>query len=84
MAAYALLIGFKGGEQSCIAIDTPPVIRKRFRESDGEGFERLEVVDTYEGRTRGRNFVSKASEPEKVKEAPKRRGRPPKKKAQEE
>lgn len=70
MAAYALLIGTKNGKRTLIADGGPLEIRKRFKGSDGEGFELLEVLESTVGRTRRRGFKSKeAAKPVAKKQA---------------
>jgi hypothetical protein len=59
MAAYALLIGTKGGKRSLVLDGNPLEIRRLFKTSDGEGFETLEVIESTVGRTRKRQFKAK-------------------------
>jgi hypothetical protein len=59
MAAYALLIGTKAGKRTLVAEGGPLEIRKKFKASDGEGFETLEVIESTVGRTRRRGYKSK-------------------------
>lgn len=61
MASYALLIGTKDGKRSLVADGSPPEVRKQFKHSDGEGFDRLEVIETGVGKTRQRQFFKKPS-----------------------
>ena len=69
MAAYAILIGTKDGKRSLVADGNPVEVRKQFKFSDGEGFEKLEVIETGNGRTRSRQFLKK---PVPVKKAAKK------------
>jgi hypothetical protein len=61
MAAYALLIGTKAGKRVLVAEGGPLEIRKKFKTSDGEGFDLLEVIESTVGRTRRRGYKSKES-----------------------
>ena len=55
MAAYALLVGTKGESRSLIADGDPRVIRRRFKLGDfPDGFDRIEVIDTAQGRVRSK------------------------------
>ena len=56
MAAYGLLIGTKGEKRTLIADGDPREMRTLFKASDGDGFDKLEVVDTRSGRTKRRSF----------------------------
>jgi hypothetical protein len=61
MASFALLIGTKAGKRTLMADGGPLEIRKLFKESNGEGFELLEVIESSIGRTRRRGFKPKES-----------------------
>lgn len=80
MAAYALLIGTRGQKRELLADGDPREVRRLFKTSDGEGFERLEVIETSVGRSRSRYFKDKFSRPKTAdaEDKPKRRGRQPK------
>ena len=64
MAAYALLIGTKGGKRSLILDGNPMEVRRLFKTSDGEGFESLEVIESTIGRTRKRQFKAARTDDE--------------------
>lgn len=66
MASYALLIGTKDNKRVLVADGSGPEIRKKFKLSDGEGFDRLEVVESTIGRTRSRHFVKKSKAATKI------------------
>lgn len=57
MAAYGLLIGTKDGKRVLVEDGDPREIRSRFKHSDGEGFDKLEVIETSTGRVRQRQFA---------------------------
>lgn len=59
MAQKALLIGIKNGKDTLIATGDPRDIRVRFKNSDGEGFDVLEVFESTVGRSRRRSYVAK-------------------------
>jgi hypothetical protein len=73
MAAYALLIGTNDGKRSLVADGNPVDIRKQFKTSDGEGFDKLEVIESGIGRTRSRQFLKKKlAKPKPAKKASKK------------
>lgn len=59
MAQKALLIGIKDGKDTLIASGDPRDLRARFKHSDGEGFDVLEVFESTVGRSRRRCYVAK-------------------------
>ena len=61
MAAYGLLIGTKGEKRTLIADGDPRSMRDLFKASDGEGFDRLEVIDTRSGRTKRQSFKKRTA-----------------------
>lgn len=70
MAAYALLVGTKGDNRSLIADGDPRVIRRRFKLGEfPEGFDRIEVVDTSQGRVRSK-WLNKPTAKTKTPEDP--------------
>jgi hypothetical protein len=62
MAAYALLIGIKDGKKHLVIDGSPVEVRKLFKNSDGEGFEQLDVIESGVGRSRSRKFLKKQAE----------------------
>jgi hypothetical protein len=59
MAQKALLIGIKDGKDTLVDSGDPRDIRARFKHSDGEGFDVLEVYESTVGRSRRRSYVAK-------------------------
>ena len=72
MAAYALLIGTKGDKRTLVVDGSPVDIRKLFKHSDGEGFDKLEVIETGTGRSRLRQFKNKSESVPSAKKAAKK------------
>ena len=56
MAQKALLIGVKGGKSTLLDYGDPRDIRDKFKHSDGEGFDALEVFESSVGRSRKKSF----------------------------
>ena len=69
MAAYALLIGTKDDKRTLILDGSPVEVRKKFKTSDGEGFEKLEVIESGVGRSRSRRFVTKPAKKQAKKQS---------------
>jgi hypothetical protein len=59
MAAFALLIGTKNGKRTLLADGGPLEVRRLFKDSNGEGQDLLEVIESTTGRTRRRGFKAK-------------------------
>lgn len=57
MAQVALYIGIKDGVRHLLEAGDPRDLRARFKNSDGEGFDALEVFESTVGRSRRRVFV---------------------------
>jgi len=55
MAAYAILVGTKGNQQTAIAINTPEGVKVKYKEEIEKGakckFDALEIVNTRSGRS---------------------------------
>jgi hypothetical protein len=62
MAQYALLIGTKNGKRSLLADGDPREIRTLFKQSDGEGYDTIEVMESSVGRSRRKSFTKKESD----------------------
>ena len=69
MAAYALLIGTKGSTRTLLLDGSPVDVRKTFKTSDGDGFEKLQVIESGVGRSRSRRFVTKPAKKQAKKQA---------------
>lgn len=74
MAQRALLIGIKetlqGDKITLIEAGDPRDIRQRFKASEGEGFDQLEVFESSVGRSRKKRFKAEdAAKPAKGKKA---------------
>jgi hypothetical protein len=69
MAQIALYIGIKDGKRQLIEEGDPRDIRHRFKHSDGEGFDALEVFESTVGRSRRRVFVKDSAAPAPAKVA---------------
>lgn len=52
MAQFALLIGTVGDKRELLADGSPPDVRRLFKESDGTGYDLLEVIESGTGRSR--------------------------------
>ena len=63
MSQVALYIGIKDGKRQLIEDGDPRDIRHKFKHSDGDGFEALEVFESTVGRSRRRVFVKDAPAP---------------------
>jgi len=63
MSQVALYIGIKNGIRQLIEEGDPRDIRHKFKHSDGEGFEALEVFESTVGRSRRRVFVKDSPVP---------------------
>jgi uncharacterized protein (UPF0128 family) len=60
MSQFAILLGTKNGKRIMVAEGDPREIRDRFKKSDGEGYELLEVLESSIGRSRHRRFKDDA------------------------
>lgn len=63
MSQVALYIGIKNGQRQLIEEGDPRDIRHKFKHSDGDGFDALEVFESTVGRSRRRVFVKDAPAP---------------------
>ena len=56
MAAYAILVGFKGSKQEAVLVDDPALVKLAFKDEVAKGtsckFDSIEVVDTRTGRSK--------------------------------
>ena len=54
MAAYAILVGFKGSKQEAVLVDDPALVKIAFKDEVLKGagckFDSVEVIDTRQGR----------------------------------
>ena len=54
MAAYAILVGFKGSKQEAVLVDDPALVKLAFKDEVSKGgeckFDSIEVIDTRQGR----------------------------------
>lgn len=68
MAAYSILVGFKGEERTPVAIGNPTEINTAFKEAvqSGTDFDKLEIVTSRTGRTRRKRFNHKPAPAKKA------------------
>jgi hypothetical protein len=81
MSQVALYIGTKNGKRQLIEEGDPRTIRSKFKLSDGDGFDVLEVFESAVGRSKRKTFkegrespAAPASEPEAPTDEPEQSG----------
>ena len=71
MAAYSILVGFKGDNREAVIIDDPTLVKMAFKEEMLKGasskFDSIELVDTRTGRGKRWRNTKKASAPKTAK-----------------
>lgn len=71
MAAYSILVGFKGDKKEAVMVDDPTLIKMLFKEEMGKGasskFDSIEIVDTRTGRGKRWRNTKKDVAPELAK-----------------
>jgi hypothetical protein len=63
MAQVALYIGTKNGKRQLIEEGDPRTIRSKFKLSDGDGFDVLEVFESAVGRSKRKTFKDRRESP---------------------
>jgi hypothetical protein len=71
MAAYSILVGFKGDKKEAVMVDDPAIIKMAFKEEMSKGsaskFDSIETVDTRTGRGKRWRNTKKNVEPQAAK-----------------